>query len=57
MNYKILNQRSATAQRLSKWNVGKNMNCTKCNMVEDELHLLYRCENVKNIWKKVSNEL
>ena len=26
-------------------------------MIEDELHLFYQCDNVKNIWKKVSNIL
>ena len=41
---------------VSKWNRDVDNKCISCNdEIENNMHLLYDCQNIQQIWKLVSN--
>lgn len=42
---------------MSKWKKDISNQCVHCKQIENIKHLLFECNNVKNIWNTVSNLL
>lgn len=42
---------------VSKWKKDISNQCVHCKQIENIKHLLFECNNVKNIWNTVSNLL
>ena len=56
-NMKMLNKRLATQIFLHKIKEAKDNNCSTCLSPEDDIHMLFSCQNVLPIWQMVSNIL
>ena len=56
-NYKLIHNLGYTAYILSKWKLGISSKCVVCGENETVEHMLFECERVKNIWKRVGEIL
>lgn len=56
-NYKLLNCIVNNNLAVSKWNENVSPLCDVCKLVEDAQHLLFSCEMVNKIWKRVGTFL
>ena len=55
-NYKLLHNLLSNRYLVSKWNRDVDNKCISCNdEIENNMHLLYDCQNIRQIWKLVSN--
>ena len=55
-NFKLFNILLANRYLLSKWNSDIEKYCLYCqSSYENNEHLIFLCENVKEIWKSVSD--
>ena len=54
-NYKLLHNLLSNRYLVSKWNRDIDNKCILCNNeIENNMHLLYDCRNIQQIWKSVS---
>lgn len=56
-NYKLLHCIVNNNLAVSKWNENVSPLCDVCKLVEDAHHLLFSCEMVNKIWKRVGTFL
>jgi hypothetical protein len=49
--FRLINNDFFTRERMFKYKMISDNKCTRCGNVEDTRHLLFECEQVKNIWK------
>ena len=52
--FKILHDILPSRNKVSKWRKDVSPNCEYCNEPEDTSHMLYKCERVLDIWKRIS---
>lgn len=53
-NYKLLHNLLTTNLSVSKWDKSINGNCNNCNMPENLKHLIFECDLLKPLWRKIS---
>ena len=53
-NYKILTNSLPSPLVISKWNKEMTTVCEKCDISDSITHILYECNEVKEVWNKVS---
>ena len=56
-NFKIINNILACKLNLYTWKLANDSKCEICGEVQDIIHLLYQCENSKNVWNYVEARL
>ena len=56
-NFKFLNNRLATNLYLSRIKEIDSPNCPYCNQIENEIHMLFACPRILQLWQNVSNIL
>ena len=56
-SYKLFNNILCNNAYVSKWKKDIKNECTHCKQIETIKHLIYECDNVKNIWNIVSSYL
>ena len=56
-NYKIIHNLVYTGCILSKWKFGISSKCVVCGENETVEHMLFECDRVKNVWKRVGEIL
>ena len=53
-NYKLLHNLLCNNYLLSKWKKDVDRNCNFCgNVIENNLHLILECQNVRKVWNTV----
>ena len=52
-NYKLLNALLPCGQLVSKWDKNISKFCNWCREIENTEHMIFSCERVNHIWKKV----
>lgn len=53
-NYKLFNRTMVCGNYLSKWHIDFKAECTVCNHIEDQKHLIFECNHVSDVWKEIS---
>ena len=56
-NYKVINNILACKLNLYKWKLTQDSNCDICGEAQNILHLLYLCQNAKQVWNYVEKHL
>ncbi len=54
-NYKLINRIGACGFLVNHWNKSVSKNCNVCGKEETQMHIIYQCKIVKNIWSRVGN--
>ena len=55
-NYKLIHRIIPCKYKLQKWGLTNNNACSLCGQIETVEHMLFLCENVKDIWKIFLNK-
>ena len=53
-NYKLLLDKLPNGMFLKKWKKEESGKCVYCYLSEDTEHMLFRCQRVQELWKKIS---
>lgn len=53
-NYKLLHNLLTTNLSVSKWDKNINGNCNNCNIPENIKHLIFECDLLMPLWRKIS---
>lgn len=56
-NYKLLFRKGACGRLVNKWDSNVSNVCSTCNTPETQLHIIYKCPLVRNIWKHISKTI
>ena len=56
LQYNILHQIIVCNKALFKYKIKDSPNCPLCNMVQSIYHLLFECEHIIPLWKKLATE-
>jgi hypothetical protein len=51
IHFRLIHNDFYTQQRMFKYKMTDNPNCTRCGKIETTKHLLWECEHSQNIWK------